>query len=135
MSTVFSKSTIWHFLLAWWLGLLVLLATPLFAAEPADTAIFPATKYENPFSLSYDDAEKAVGDALISKGVGNKVAASIIGIKDGPLYSSAKPITVDVRGLIFDTQDRRWSANLLMMSNGEVLTAMPAAGKYEEILE
>jgi flagella basal body P-ring formation protein FlgA len=44
-------------------------------------------------------------------------------------------MTIDVRGLTFDAQDRRWSANLLLMADGEVLTAMPVAGKFEEILE
>jgi flagella basal body P-ring formation protein FlgA len=113
-------------------ALLLLTAMPAYAAENlfSDTA-----KYEKPFTLSYEDAEKTISDALINKGVGSKVTASITGAKDAPLYAAGQPLSVEVRGLTFDAQDHRWSANLLMMADGQVVTAMPVAGKYEEILE
>jgi len=87
------------------------------------------------FELTYNDAEDAIGWVLMQKGVGDKVAASITGHKTGALFSHSKPISVDIRGLQFDKQNSRWSASLLFVSDGEVVSALPASGKFEEMVE
>lgn len=87
------------------------------------------------FSISYGEAEASVGDALTGKGAGGKVAAYITGRQKEALFSYGKPMTVRVGGLQFDKSSSQWSANLLAVSEGEVLTAVPASGRYEEITE
>src|ERR1700741_2543355 len=97
---------------------LILLASPAWALQESDKAHL--------FTLSYAQAEEAVGAALADKGVAEKVAAFINGRMDEALYSYGKPGTVAVRGLQLDKAASRWTANLLMVSEGEVVTAMPA---------
>ena len=87
------------------------------------------------FQLSYGDAEEAIGWALAQKGAGEKVAASIDGRKNDAVFSASKPISVDIRGIQFDKKSGRWSASLLFVSQGEVLSALPASGHFEELVE
>lgn len=134
MSSILYRVNVWGLLGLLWGIAIAVLAAPVFAVDLPDPLANPAA-YEKPFALSYADAEKAVTEALINKGVGSKVTASITGAKDTPLYASTQPLSAEVRGLTFDTNEHRWSANLLLVGDGQVVTAMPIAGKYEEILE
>ncbi len=103
---------------------------PALAAELADT------DKANLFPLSYADAEEAVSRALADKGAADKVAAKINGRGDNtPLYSYTAPLTVDVRGLRFDKPSGHWSANLLLLANGSVVSALPASGRFDEMVE
>lgn len=109
--------------------LFLLAATPALALpETIDgkAALFP---------LTYVEAEEAVGRALSEKGAGDKVAASINGRGNQPLYSYTGPLTVEIRGLKFDKPSAHWSANLLLVADGQVVTAMPAAGRYDTLAE
>lgn len=108
---------------------LLLAANPVFAL-PEDNSgkllLFP---------LAYEEAEEAVGRALSGKGAGDKVSASINGRGNQPLYSHTEPLTVEIRGLKFDKTSTHWSGNLLLVANNQVVTAMPAAGRYDELTE
>ncbi len=86
------------------------------------------------FQLSYADAEEAIGQALVKKGAGGKISVNINGQRTLPLFSYSKPLAVEIRGLQFE-KPARWSANLLFTAEGEVVSAMPVAGRYEEIIE
>lgn len=108
--------------------LLLLVSAPAFALPDI-------TGKEPLFPLTYADAEEAVARALSAKGAGEKIAASINGRGNKPLYSHTGPLTVEVRGLAFDKPSTHWSGNLLLVANGEVVTAMPAAGRYDELAE
>jgi len=89
----------------------------------------------NVFELLYTDAEAEVGRALNEKGVGEKLAVTITGRKNRVLYAYEQPLTVEIRGLQFDKRDSRWSASLLFVADGKVISALPASGRYEEIIE
>jgi len=116
------KTLLRNFLLA-----LIFLASPAWALQESDKTHL--------FRLSYAQAEEAVSAALTDKGAAEKVAAFINGRMDDALYSYGKPITVAVRGLQFDKISGRWSANLLMVAEGEVVTAMPAGGRFDILAE
>lgn len=87
------------------------------------------------FELSYDDAEGAIGFALADKGAGNKINATINGHKTEALFSYNKPITVEIHGLQFDKTSSYWSASLVFVSDGNAVSAMPLAGRFEEMVE
>lgn len=88
------------------------------------------------FTVSYAEAEEAVAHALADAGAADKVAARINNRKyDTPLFSYSKPMTVELRGLKFDKASLHWSGNLLAISDKEVITAIPAAGRFDELTE
>lgn len=103
------------------------------AAAPSEPPSVASPSYL--FQLSYEDAEGAIGFALAEKGAGEKVAASIVGKKAEAIFSYNKPISVEIRGLQFDKSVHRWSANLLFVADEQVVSAIPVAGRFEEMIE
>jgi flagella basal body P-ring formation protein FlgA len=92
------------------------------------------------FNVSYEDAQEAVGNALseklsTDKGENIKVAAAINGKKPAPLYSSNKPINVEIRGLRREDELNRWSASMVISDEETVISAMPLAGRYSVLSE
>lgn len=87
------------------------------------------------FTLSYADAQTAISHALSDKGAAPKVAASINGRRDGPIFSHSRPLSIEIRGLLFDKASGQWSGSLLAVSGDEVVTALPAAGRFDELVE
>lgn len=101
------------------------LALPAYAVTPGST-----------FEVSYAEAEQAVSLALAGKGAGAKISAVMQGRQPGQaLYTYGKPMAVNVRGLQFDKKSRMWNASLLFVANGNVISAMPASGRYDQIIE
>ena len=104
------------------------------------------------FNISYDDAQDAISKALTEK-LGEKlgeklatdkqtdkqarktIAATINGKKATPLYSSNKPVNVEIRGLKEDSEKNSWSASMLITSDDNVISAMPLAGRYSVMSE
>lgn len=87
------------------------------------------------FNITYDDAQDAVSKALTEKlaaetRTGQSVSAVISARKTTPLYSSNKPVEVEMRGLRVDSSVNRWSANLVISSDEKVISALPLAGRY-----
>jgi len=88
------------------------------------------------FQVTYGDAEDAIGHALAEKGAGTKLSADIRAAnKNEAIFSYAKPITVEIRGLTFDKTNNKWAANLFFMSGSDVITAIPSTGEYQEMVE
>jgi flagellar basal body P-ring formation protein FlgA len=116
-----------------WVALAVITVVSPALASTAEPPAASGQKYL--FELSYDDAESAIGQALADKGAAKKVSANINGHRNDALFSYTKPITVEIRGLKFDKMTSRWSANLLMVAEGDVISAMPVAGRFEETVE
>lgn len=114
--------------------LLFCFAAPAYAATP-NAADATAVAQQYIFNLEYTDAEAAVGTALAQKGFGNIVSASINGRNTTPIFSYNKPIDVEIRSLQANNADKRWSANLLVLSEGNVVTAMPLAGRFTPMVE
>lgn len=104
-------------------------------APPAATAA-AATPQSYIFNLTYEDAEDAIGKALTEKAENGKIVSAIIsGKKAAPLYSYNKPISVEVRGLRADSEKKSWSASLVVLSEGAVISAMPLSGRYSLMVE
>ncbi|MDX1974880.1 MAG: flagellar basal body P-ring formation chaperone FlgA [Rickettsiales bacterium] len=87
------------------------------------------------FQLTYNDAEAAIAQAISEKNGSKEVAATMTGRVGQTFYSYTAPLTVQVRGLVVDQSSSRWSANLLVMSGEDTVTAMPAAGRYDEMAQ
>ncbi len=120
----------------WYLALIVIgiliIALPAYAT-PAEPPSEASPKYL--FELSYQDAEAAISQALVDKGVAEKISATINGRKSGPVFSYNKPIAVEIRGLSYDKPTARWTASLLAVSGEETISAVPVAGRFEEVVE
>ncbi len=86
------------------------------------------------FVLTSRDAEEAISFALAERGAGSKVSASITGRSDDTLFSHAQPLSVEIRGLSFDKNTSRWQASLMFLSDGQVISAMPVGGRYDEVM-
>lgn len=87
------------------------------------------------FQLYNNDAEPVISEALAKQGAGENVEATIYGHDpDKPLVSHDGPIEVEIHGLRFDNDSKRWSANMLVVNGEEVVTAIPIAGRYEEVV-
>lgn len=87
------------------------------------------------FPLFYHDAEEVISRALADRGAGEKIRATMNGRKSDPMFYYSGPMTVETRGLTFDAAARHWTANILIVSGGEVITALPAAGRFDEMAE
>lgn len=123
-------------------GAVLMLMTPALAipAEPPAAGLAPAEKQlpEDTapyFRLGYGDAEGAIGAALSERGAGGKISASIT-TRDGDyIFSYGQPIAVEIRGLKFDRQTHRFSANLVALSGKEVVSAKAVGGRFDEMVE
>ncbi len=110
----------------------LLIAAPAYGLTTSAPA---TTEPQYNFRLGFEETEQAVSDALATRGAGAKVAATINGNRDQALFSYDKPIEVEIRGLTFDAEMRRWSANVLFLSDSSIISALPIAGRYEEVVE
>lgn len=108
------------------------LAAPALAAVEQPQAIAAPRQL---FQLSYDDAESAIAEALVEKQAGEKITVVIKGRSREPLFSFDKPVEAEIRGLRFEPRSRSWNASLMVVSGGEVASAMPLSGRYEEMAE
>jgi len=131
MKTTINNANAWIILWMLWLLAVFIAGYPCFAAtEEAVTA--PDL---NAFEVSYPTAEEAVTQALTEKGVGDKVSALMNGHKSKPLFAFSKPVTVEVRGLKYDKQTGHWDASLVFIADGDVISALPASGHFDEMVE
>ncbi len=118
-------------------ALAIIFNSPFAMAE--DAAPTQPAEQSYIFNISYDDAQDAISKALTEKlgeklaadkQAGKSIAATINGKKASPLYSSNKPVSVEIRGLKSDNDKNSWSASLLITSDSSVISAMPLAGRY-----
>lgn len=118
-------------------GAVAMLMTPALAIPSGNAAPeAPETGLiEQYFRLSYQDAEEAIAAALSERGAGAKIAAAITRRDNDYIFSYSHPISVEIRGLKFDEKTRRFTANLLPISEGKVLSATAISGSYDEMME
>jgi flagella basal body P-ring formation protein FlgA len=86
------------------------------------------------FQVSADDVEAAVAKALVAKGAAERVQATFTH-GQGPVFTAAQPLTVDIKTLDYDKRTGRWTGNLLFTAGAQVLSAMPASGRFQEMVE
>lgn len=85
------------------------------------------------FEVKLRDAEKTIGEALAGEGAAEYVGATLLKPRNAVLYRASTPITVEVATLNYNSKQHTWSANLLMTYEGNVVSAMPASGKWQEM--
>jgi flagella basal body P-ring formation protein FlgA len=114
------------------------IAFSLLTAQPVLAAYDPvgdAAAQNMLFQLTTDEAETAISQALSGKGAGNKVSDTITGRKDDVLFSYGQPVTAEIHGLRYDSSNHRWNASILFRAGEEVVSAVPATGTYEEVID
>lgn len=104
-------------------------------AQVATNDVVGSLNLRNAFQVSYDDVEEAVATTLHQNGLTEKLKVTMTGHKEISIFSYEKPVSVEVKGLKFAKLDNRWTASLLFVSNNEVISAIPASGHFDEIVE
>lgn len=82
------------------------------------------------FEVTTTDAENAIAQALVAEGAGPKISTNMM-TSAKTLYDYHHPMKVEVKTLKYDEGKNQWSANLYFLSDGEVISAMPATGYYQ----
>lgn len=108
--------------------------SPCFA-QAAETDAVGSLQIHNAFAVSYDDAEQAIATALSQKDITGKLAVTMAGHKNAVLFSYSAPVAVEIKGLTIERISNRWTASLLFVSQGEVVSAIPATGNFNEMVE
>lgn len=120
-------------------GALLMMIPPAFAAQPAPVDLSETAASEpvdTPyFRLSYSDVEEAIAQALSDRGAGAKVTTNLVRQGEQYLFSYAQPINIEIRGLRFDQKTNRFSANLIALSEGKVVSARAVSGRFDEMVE
>lgn len=86
------------------------------------------------YAVNTLQAAEAVSRALETQGAGERVKAVVTGKTSTRLYESDTPVDVQVATLQVDKNQRRWTGNLLFVANGEVVSAQPITGRYQELM-
>ena len=133
MKTALSKTNLLFLLFSLWVLALIIAGGSAFAQDSAETAYVRDTT--KAFETSFTNAEDAVNQALTEKGVGDKVSSRINGRGSKPIFAYNKPVTVEARGITFDTKTGRWDASLVFIADGEAVSAIPASGHFDEMME
>ncbi len=100
-------------------------------ASQANQAYTPS---QGIFTLTVDEAERALGLALAEEGVAEMVKAQITNTRPGILYRHSQAMDVAVKSLKYDASESSFSANLFFVSGGDVLSAMPVSGRFDEMI-
>lgn len=121
-------------------GATLMLISPAFAVPEttSNTGDISSRELAEPtqyFRLTYENAEEAIGQALAERGAGSKVGASIYSKSGDYIFSSSQPISVEIRGLRYNDHSNSFSANLVSISAGKVLSAKAVSGRYNELVE
>lgn len=95
----------------------------------------PITAFPSAYTLTQPDVEAAAAKALVEKGAGARIKAILLGNRTAVLYQSVKPVAPKLTSLNFDHNTSRWTANLLVTSGEDVLTAIPVGGRYVEVVQ
>lgn len=90
---------------------------------------------EKHYRITSQEAEMYVARALEAKGAGAKVSATMTGLYKDAVFEHTRPVEIVVKTLRFDRAKGRWSGNLLFTSQGQVLKAIPAEGRFEQQVE
>jgi len=110
---------------------------PILLLFTFDTYAQEAQAPANPvvaYALVQADVETAAAKQLVEKGAAQRVRVMLQGNRSNILYEATRPVTPKLTGLNFSKNTSRWTANLLVLSGDEVITAMPVGGRYDEMV-
>lgn len=82
--------------------------------------------------LMLDDVEDAVSQALSKREEAEHVTATVTNTRKSVLHKTSRQSRVEIDSLTHDAQRQSWSANLLIIRDGEVAKALPVSGRYQE---
>lgn len=106
-------------------GLIVALAfSPAYAAPSAGL-----------YEVRVKDVENTVARALEQSGAAKHIEAKVRNAGNDVVYDYHKPTTLEVKTLRADSARKQYTANLFIMADGEVVSAMPISGSYQEMVE
>lgn len=106
-----------------------LISMVAFAAEPTR------------FSITLTDAEARISEELVSQGLGDHVAANIVGRSGNDLISNAEPVIMEIEDLKADEVAQRFTAKLAFSTDATVekpaqaLGRIEVSGKYDEMVD
>ncbi len=93
--------------------------------------ILPAVAFAHDVTLQ--EAEKAVGAAIVADGLAEIADATITSTRLPVLYRAPRPVTLEIRTLKAGEDSKAWSAHLYVMDGEDVITALPLSGRFEEL--
>lgn len=115
--------------------LLLLCVPPAFAGYSPNVTGGTQQEARMLFQLTNRDAETAIAKALQDKGAGDRLSAKILGRKQETLFSYNKPVIAEIHGLRYEALTHRWNASIIFRAGEDVVSAIPASGSYEEMIE
>lgn len=124
-------------LLGFMLLLMVLFMSALprmvFAAEP--TSIVTETDTLPRYTLTPKEIGQKVADAIVEAGLAEIVEATVEVDDPHTVYGADEPIQVEVSGLLADSKNKKWSANIVFKNGDRVISAIPMQGKFLAMVE
>lgn len=87
------------------------------------------------FTVSLEDAERALGEAIARQLSLPHAKATLLGQRTEVLYEASEPVTLEIKTLRAEKSSGRFSGNILVHGQNKVLTAFPASGRFEEMVE
>lgn len=106
----------------------------LFPESEAPAATITAPRLS--FPVTYTEAEAAISQSIMEKSASGRIGTLMDGRNPRPIFNHSEPLHVQAKGLQLDEKKKRWQANLLLVNEaGEVVSALPAAGVYHEMVE
>jgi flagellar basal body P-ring formation protein FlgA len=83
------------------------------------------------FELQAKDVEAAISEALAKANATENPRAMITSNRKIILFSDKEPVEVEINELFHNPDDKSWKANMILIRDGDVVSARPIAGKYE----
>lgn len=93
------------------------------------------------YRVTLQQAEQAIAQELVRKGVGQDLQASIIGRRNQDLVQRPVPVAMDIAALEADTTGQRFTATLSFVTEATLnrpaqqLGSIDVSGRYEEMVE
>lgn len=93
------------------------------------------------YRITLQEAEQAIAQELVRKGLGQDVQASIVGRRNQDLVQRPVPVAMDIAALEADSASQRFTATLSFMTEASLdrpaqkLGSIDVSGRYEEMIE
>lgn len=98
-----------------------------------------ASAWAGDYRITLEEAETAITQALIEKGIGDDIAAHAVGRTGSDLLHYNEPVTMDVQDVTVDEQQQRFRATLFFATEAQLnkpsrsLGTLELSGRYDEI--
>jgi len=86
------------------------------------------------YRLLYQEITEAIGDAIASDGVAEKLVVTLKETRQKVLYRHSAPIQAEIRTLEYDEEKKTFVSELFVLSEGKELAALPLSGRFEKMV-